>query len=186
MADTLEERLVLDQGSDSFEWYGTEDELIKFINTVLEVNKGEHGELTSDKKHKAISYKVKGRFVRFYSSTGKLVLNSTIQTSLKERFLKTRRAMPPPSSETQGQIVGQRRRLDCFYSICSQGLFSPLLLFSPPLPPPPSFPLAQSFPPAPRSAPGSPRMRRHKLIALLWLMRPEKRAHQKNRHPPCH
>ena len=42
--------------------------------------------------------------------------------------------------------------------VCSQGLFSPLLLFSPPPPPPPSFSARPSFPPAPRSAPGHLRM----------------------------
>lgn len=100
--EKLNEMLRFDQERDSFEWFGTDDELIHFINLVLEVAESEHGELTSDKIHNSVSYKVKGCFVRFYLTTNKLVLNGPNHASLKETLLRVR--SPTPATDIPSTV----------------------------------------------------------------------------------
>ena len=80
--------LNFEEANESFKWHGTPQELKSFVNSALDLSDDQHGELSIDKAHNAVSYKIKNSiYIRLYNTTHKLVVNGPDNHSFKIKLL---------------------------------------------------------------------------------------------------
>ena len=77
--------LKYNDSGDGFNWSGSEEELIKLVNSCMDAADDE-GDLTPDKTHNAVSYKVKDAGVRLYKTTGRLKLFGSRVVFLQDKL----------------------------------------------------------------------------------------------------
>ena len=87
-----------DDDGDCFRWGGSISDLKAFINSVLKLEEESEGETKEDKLHKVFTYKVKDYSVRFYTSTGVLMIHGKNHTVLGESLHNTCEQNKNPTS----------------------------------------------------------------------------------------
>ena len=99
--------LDYDDNSNCFCWGGSVNDLKAFINSVLKLDEEGKGEMKEDKLHKAFTYKVKDYSIRFYTSTGVLMIHGKNHTILRELLHNTCEQNKNPTSPLTSNNGGQ-------------------------------------------------------------------------------
>lgn len=81
----MEHYLDFNEDTDCFSWGGSFKDLQTFVNEIFDVQEDE-GEVKEDVKHNSFSYKMKNWSLRFYTSTGNLMLFGTEQAISKMKL----------------------------------------------------------------------------------------------------